>query len=490
MPGFDRRAAPPPDTKVLGFLPLLALVVGSVVGSGIFNSPADLGSKANPGWILVAWAITGLGIFSLVKIFQFIADRRADLEGGIYSYAREVAGEFVGFNSAYGYWWSALFTNLAYFFAIAKILSDYFPLLAANKWVAFFLTSILLWGYYVLIRAGIRTAGVANVVVTTLKLTPLLFVVGATVFLFNPTLFGDPFATVLNGTGAVASPWQQLSGSFGVMVFAFLGIEGAVVISNKARHARDVGRVTLTGFLLTLVIYVLVSTFTMGVAPAREIVHAASPLGAVMGYAGGNFGRHFLNFGFLFSVSGALLSWLLLTGETPYIAALRDHAFPKAFTRMNRRATPVFSLTVTMLITQVLLTLLYAGSTSPEIGAPGNTPLLQNLYFAAISLSVICSLLPYTLSALLGLRLARREGRTAPVVYAGLCLALFAGVFVAMAKYATAAVVIYATGIVIRLIVHRERRERVPLGERAFYAVMLAGTAVVAWFVGTGRLQF
>lgn len=490
MIGHEDRPGNPVNTKVLGFLPLLALVVGSVVGSGIFNSPADLGSRANPGWIMIAWAITGLGIFSLVRIFQYLADSRPDLEGGIYSYAREAAGEFKGFNSAYGYWWSALFTNLAYFFAIAKILSYYFPLLAANKWVAFSLTTALLWGYYILIRAGIRTAGAANVVITALKLTPLLFVVVVTIFMFRPELFGDPFATVLNGTGATAGPWQQLSGSFGVMVFTFLGIEGAVVISNKARNPRDVGRVTLLGFLLTLVIYVLVSTFTMGVAPAREIVNSPSPLGAVLGYAGGNFSRHFLNGGFLFSVAGALLSWLLLTGETPYIAAARDHAFPRAFARTNRRATPVYSLTVTMIITQALLLLLYAGSATAAIDAPGNTPLLQNLYAAAISLSVICSLLPYALSAVLGVRLARREGRLAPVVHAVICLTVFAGVFAASVRYAAAAVVIYATGAIVRVIVHRERGARFPRGELLFYAVMLAGSAVVTGLVAAGWLRF
>ncbi|MBE0664356.1 MAG: amino acid permease, partial [Candidatus Aminicenantes bacterium] len=134
------------ETRVLGFLPLLAVVVGAIVGAGIFNAPADLGRVANPGWIIVAWAITGIGMFSLARIFQYLALRRPELEGGIYSYAREAAGEFTGFNSAYGYWWSALFTNLAFFFAIAKILGLYFPFLSRSKWAAFALASALLWG--------------------------------------------------------------------------------------------------------------------------------------------------------------------------------------------------------------------------------------------------------------------------------------------------------------------------------------------------------
>ncbi len=478
------------NTRVLGFLPLLAVVVGSIVGAGIFNAPADLGRVANPGWIAVAWAITGLGMFSLAKIFQYLAARRPELEGGIYSYAREVAGEFTGFNSAYGYWCSALFTNLAFFFAIAKILGLYLPFLARDKWAAFVLASALLWGYAALIRAGIRTAGAANLAITLLKLVPLVFVALLSAFLFQPALVGDPFSEILKGTGAAAGSWRQLSASLGVMVFAFMGIEGGITISGKARRARDVGRAGLIGFLVTLVLYVAVSTLTMGAAPARDIVNAPSPLGAVLGGAMGGFGRHFLNFGFLFSVLGALLAWLLLTAEVPYSAAVRDNAFPRAFARVNIRATPVFSLAVTAAVSQLLLALLFLFTRSTDIAAGGNAPLLQSLYSGAISISVICGLVPYVLSALLGARQARRDGIAAPLAYAALSIALFAWMFAAMAKYTAAAVVVYASGLGLRLRVHRERRQRMPKGEAAFYAVMLAAGAVVLYFIIAGRIRF
>src|SRR4030042_4963235 len=172
------------NLKVLGIFPLLAVVIGSMVGSGIFNSPADLGNRANPGWIVIAWGITGFGFFALVRVFQYLADKRPDLSGGIYTYAREAGGEFAGFNSAYGYWWSILFANLAYFFAIPKILSEYLPVLASNKWTAFLLASVLLWSYHLLIMAGIKTAGITNGIITLIKLLPLVFVVFVALFYF------------------------------------------------------------------------------------------------------------------------------------------------------------------------------------------------------------------------------------------------------------------------------------------------------------------
>lgn len=478
------------ETRVLGFLPLLAVVVGSIVGAGIFNAPADLGRMANPGWIVVAWTITGVGMFSLAKIFKYLTDRRPELKGGIYSYAREVAGEFTGFNSAYGYWWSALLTNLAFFFAIAKILGLYLPFLARDKWAAFALASVLLWGYAALIWAGIRTAGAANLAITLLKLLPLVFVALLSAFLFKPELVGDPFSTTLKGTGAIANGWRQLGGSLGVMVFAFMGIEGGVAISGKARSARDAGRVGLIGFLITLVLYVAVSTLALGAAPASEIVNAPSPLGAVLGGAMGGFGRHFLNIGFLVSVLGALLAWLLLTAEVPYSAAVRDGAFPRAFARTNAGAAPVFSLAVTAAISQLLLALFFLFSRSSDIGASGNASLLQNLYFGAISISVICALVPYVLSALLGARQAWRDGSAAPLVYAALSIALFAFMFVSMAKYTAAAVVVYASGFAFRLRVHRERQQPLPRGERFFYTVLLAASIAIVILISRGRIRF
>lgn len=478
------------EIKVLGFLPLLALVVGSIIGAGIFNSPADLGSQANPGWILVAWAITGTGIFAMVRIFQYLSAKRPELEGGIYSYANEVAGEFVGFNSAYGYWWSSLLTNLAYLFAIPKILSHYIPQLRDNKWSAFVLASVILWGVYFLILAGIKIAGMANVVITVLKIAPLVFVIGVTVFMFKPSLMGNAFSTTLGASGAHVGFWKQINGSFGVMVFAFLGIESAVVISGKARSSKDVGRVTFLGFFIVLVIYVLVSTLTMGVVPAREIVRASSPLGALLGIAIGDFGRHFLNFGFLFSVMGAMLSWILLTAEIPYISAIRGGSFPKIFTRINRNATPVFSLSLTIAIIQGLLFLFYLFSESWDMSAVGNAPLLQNFYFAAISLTVACILLPYLLSSFLGIREASRSEKKNVVIFAGICILFLIWVFFAMIKYVAASVLIYSTGIVFRLLVHKGRGQGLPLKEAVFYLFMLLISGMIVYFVVSGFIRF
>ena len=142
------------------------------------------------------------------------------------------------------------------------------------------------------------------------------------------------------------------------------------------------------------------------------------------------------------------------------------------------------------IITQVVLILLYTFSTSADISAKGNAPLLQNLYFAAISLTVVCVLVPYLLSSVLGIKLALRQKARVPVVYAVLAIVFFLWVLVAMIKYAAAAVVIYTTGVIFRFFVHRQRKEKFPRGEIVFYAVMLVVSLVVAYFISKGQIQF
>jgi amino acid transporter len=141
-------------------------------------------------------------------------------------------------------------------------------------------------------------------------------------------------------------------------------------------------------------------------------------------------------------------------------------------------------------VTQAVLFLLCLFSRSADIAAPGNAPLLQNLYFGAISISVVCGLVPYLFSALLGARLAKKENERLPLLWAGLAMALFACMFAVMAVYTAAALVIYASGLPLRLYVHRERRQPLPRGEIIFYVLFLALSFMVLILVARGKIRF
>ncbi|KLO24116.1 basic amino acid/polyamine antiporter [Marinitoga sp. 1155] len=463
--------------KVLGLFALTMIVIGSMIGAGIFNSPADLGSVANPGAILIGWLITGFGVFSLAMVFQFLSYKKPELEGGIYSYAKEQFGEFVGFNSAWGYWWSALLGNIAFFAVIMKILSGYFPILEENKLIALIFSSIILWVYHFLIVSGIRTAGVTNAILTILKLIPLFLVAILSIFAFNPDLVKDIFfSTKLAATGETSSIFSQINNSFGTMLWAFIGIEGAVVLSNKAKSQKDVGKATVIGFLITLVIYISVSVFTMGVVPPAELVNSTSPLGTVLSKIMGKTGQYILDFGFLFSVFGALLSWLLLTAEIPYIASVKDNVFPKRFAEQNEHATPVFSLTITNIITQIFLLSLLSDT-------------LQNVYNTIFYIATTTILLPYLFSAIFGVKVASEEQSGLYKFFGWIAVIYTAWVIYAVGWiYIITALVIYSFGIFAYPIAKREKGESLTGTQKIIYSIMWIISIVVIILVVTGKL--
>ncbi|BBE30520.1 arginine:ornithine antiporter [Tepiditoga spiralis] len=466
------------NNKVLGLFALITLVIGSMIGAGIFNSPADLGSVANPGAIFIGWAITGFGVFSLAMVFYFLTMKKPELEGGIYTYAREQFGEFIGFNAAWGYWWAALLANIAFFAVIMKILSGYFPILETNKIYAFIFSSIILWIYHFLIISGIKTAGITNAVLTILKLIPLFIVAIFSLFAFKPDLVKEFFfSTTLASTGEYSSIWHQINNSFGTMLWSFVGIEGAVVLSNKAKSKKDIGKATIIGFLITLFVYVSVSTLTMGIVPVKELVSSTSPLGTVLKELIGPFGKYLLDFGFLISVFGALLSWLLLTSEIPFIASKTDNVFTKNFSKQNEHATPIFSLTITNILTQIFLLFLMSKT-------------LQGVYNTIFYISTTTLLLPYLTSSIFGANVAFKEKSGIFKFFSIVAIIYTIWVIYAVGiVYVLTAIVIYATGIFIYPKAKKERNLNLTKNEKLSYFIMDSIAVIVIIMVIFGKLS-
>ena len=186
--------------KKLGLSLLVALGVGSMIGGGIFNSPTDLIGKANPQAVIIAWVVGGLGVAFLALVFQMLANKRPELTGGIFTYAKEGFGEFIGFNSAWGYWLSAWLGNVAFFILIFKtfnsLVGDMKPI------VSFLLASALLWGIHYVQMNGVKSAGIINAVATVAKIIPLLMVVIFGLLIFKSGTFNVPnWKTILASTG-------------------------------------------------------------------------------------------------------------------------------------------------------------------------------------------------------------------------------------------------------------------------------------------------
>src|SRR5690606_18747574 len=154
---------------------LIAMVVGSMVGAGIFSLPSVFARSTGPQGSLVAWAIAGVGMLTLAMVFQFLARRRPELDSGIFIYAKKGFGPYVGFLAAMGYWTAACLGNVSYFVVFKATLGALFPIFGDGDTLpAVLVSSVLLWATHFGILRGIKQAAGMNTVVTIAKIVPIL----------------------------------------------------------------------------------------------------------------------------------------------------------------------------------------------------------------------------------------------------------------------------------------------------------------------------
>lgn len=343
----------------LSVLALTAMVVGSMVGAGVFQLPARFASQTGVYGALIAWAIAGTGMLTLAFVFQMLAVRKPQLDNGVYVYARAGFGVYPGFLSAIGFWASACAGNAFYWVLIMTTISQLFPELAdvfgkGDTWPAFFVSVAAVWGYYFLIRRGVKEAAWINSIVTVAKLAPLALFLVLAIFFFD----GAVFAANLTGGYDVAggqSLFQQVQGTMLITVFVFLGIEGASVYSRYAKRREDVGTATVLGFLSVLALFASISILSYGILPKGEIAGLPQPsVGGVLEAAVGPWGGVFIRLGLIVSVLGAYLAWQLLAADVMYAAA-KDKDMPSRFAKLNSQQVPQVAVFWTSVMVSAIL---------------------------------------------------------------------------------------------------------------------------------------
>src|SRR5262245_26078637 len=227
----------PEETKKFPLMTLAAMVVGSMVGAGVFSLPRNFAQATGVFGAMIAWAIAGTGMLMLALVFQTLAVRKPDLDAGVYAYAKAGFGDYLGFFSAFGYWASACVGNVTYWVLIKSTLGAAIPAFGeGNTIIAIVISSVGIWAFHYLILRGVKEAAGINKIVTVAKIIPLLvflvvvgFAVNAGVFRANLSGGNAP------GTGGVFS---QVMATMLVTVFVFQGVEGATVYSRYARKDR------------------------------------------------------------------------------------------------------------------------------------------------------------------------------------------------------------------------------------------------------------
>jgi arginine:ornithine antiporter / lysine permease len=461
---------------------LVALVIGSMVGSGVFSLPQNMATGAGPLAILIGWAITAVGMLALVFVYQSLAVRKPDLDAGPYAYAKAGFGPFIGFNSAWGYWISAWVGNVSYAVIVFSALSYFFPAFGdGNTWQAVLGASILLWLIHILILAGIRQAAIVNVIVTVAKIAPIVLFVGIVAVSFKLDVWSLDFSGLGNvDLGSVAT---QVKSTMLVTLWVFIGIEGASVFSGRAERRRDIATATVLGFFTCLALYALVSLLSLGILSQPELAALKNPsMAGVLEAVVGPWGAIVINIALVVSVVGAFLSWTLLAAEIPHAAA-QDGTMPKFFGRESDRGVPSTSLLITNLLVQGFLVI---------------TLFAQSTYQALFYIASTAILIPYIFSGAYAAKLAitgegygAGERRSWPLL-AGLLATVYGGwlVYAAGPAYLFMCAILFAPGIVFYVWARREADQRVFHPVEILLAAALASLGVVAAYsIWTGAIS-
>ncbi len=368
--------------RKLGLVALTALVVGSMIGGGVFGLPANMSSVAAAGPVLISWIITGVGIIALAFVYQNLALRRPDLNAGVYSYARAGFGDFLGFNSAWGYWISVLLGNVSYAVLFFSALSILFPVFGnGNNWQSILGASIFVWFINALVLRGVKQAAMVNIITTITKLVPIIVFVIAVIIGFKVNIFRLDFWGEENP--ALGSILNQVKNTMLITLWVFIGIEGATVISARAKKRSDIGKATIIGITGALTIYILVSLLSFGVMTQPEIAVLKQPsLGEVLQIVVGPWGLVLISAGLIISLGGAYLAWSLLAAEIPHAAA-KDGIMPAVFARENSKGSPASSLWITNGLIQLFLIItLFAHGTYQSLFLVASTAILLPYFFS------------------------------------------------------------------------------------------------------------
>ena len=457
-------------------VPLLAsLVMGSMVGAGVFSLPSAFAGTAGGTGALAAWAIAGTGMLLLALVFQRLAVARPELDSGIVAYAKAGFGPYVGFFSAFGYWAAACIANVTYWVLVSSTLGALVPALGdGGTWAAFALGSVGLWAFHLVIARGMTQAAVLNAVTTVAKFVPLLMFVALVAF---GGFSWDVFRDNLAGGAELGGIADQVRSTMLVTVFVFLGVEGASVYSRYARRREDVGRATVLGFLSVLTLFVVVTMLSYGVLPREELAALDQPSAAgVLEAAVGTWGAWLIGGGLLVSVLGAYLSWTLLATEVLFEAASQEDA-PRFLARTSARGVPIAALAATSLVTQLFLLV---------------SRFSEDAFGFSLDLTSALAIIPYLLTAGFGLRQALADrGRRATVIAVGALAYTVYLVYAMGLAYALIALLVYAPASVLYVWARRERGIRVfSRGEAVLCAATLLGAiaAIVALAQGVVTL--
>ncbi|HDR0634981.1 basic amino acid/polyamine antiporter [Pasteurella multocida] len=428
------------SNKKIGLLSLTALVLSSMIGSGIFSLPQNMAEVAGAQALVIGWIITGIGIIFLGLSFFFISRLRPELDGGIYTYAREGFGDLVGFLSAWGYWLCATIGSVGYlvvaFEGIGLFTDSPNRIIFAqgNTIFAFLGSSLVVWLVHWLITRGVKEAAFLNLLATFVKAFPLVLFIVLAAWFFSPETFNhDIQATNLNH-----SITDQVKNTMLITLWVFVGVEGAAVLSAHAKKRSDVGLATVLGIVIALILYVAITVLSLGILPREMIANMPNPsMAGLLEHMIGSSGKIIITACLIVSVLASYISWTMYSAEVPYRGA-QNGAFPKILNKINENDTPINSLWFTNLVVQFCLVLVLMTGKS---------------YNALLLISTSMILVPYFLIGAYLLKLSIQQNSAWYIKLTGVLASIY-GVWILYAAgldHLLLSILLYVPGIGIYL---------------------------------------
>ena len=461
---------------------LTAMVVGGMVGAGIFSLPRTFANATGPLGAVIAWLIAGTGMYMLARVFQALAERRPDIDAGVYAYAREGFGDYPGFLSAFGYWIGSCIGNVSYWVLIKSTLGAFFPVFGdGNTVIAIVVASIGIWLFHFLILRGVQQAAAINKIVTIAKVIPIMVFILLLIFAFKI----DLFSFNMYGGDLTVGLFEQVKATMLVTVFVFIGIEGASVYSRFAKERSDVGKATILGFIIVTTLMVLVTLLPYAVLQRADIAGVRQPsMAAVLESVVGPWGAIFVSVGLLVSVLGAYLAWALICAEVMF-AAGKSKDMPKAFARVNKNNVPSVALWTTSIIIQLIVITTYWS---------------RDAFSLMLNLTSATTLIPYLFVAAYGLMIAQRgetydkrpEERQRDLIIASVAVlyTLFM-IYAGGLKFILLSAILFAPGTVLYFIARREQGKPVfaKTSDWVTFGVILAAGIYGVYGLSTGAIS-
>jgi len=387
----------------------MALIVGSIIGVGIFNLPTSL---AFYGPItLVSMALTTVGALVLAVLFASLS-RRLPADGGPYAYARVAFGNGYGFANAWSYWITAWAGNAA--IAVGWVLYvEHFINTGHNKLFSVLLVLVGLWIPAAINLSGVKNMGSVQMITTIVKFVALAFMSTVGLFYIKSANF-TPWN--VSKESAIAA----IGGGMAIALFSYLGVETAAVAAAKVRNPdRNIPRATILGTTATAVVYLLSLTAVFGIVPTAKLASATAPFSdAANTMFGGTWAGNILAIAVIISGFGALNGWTMICAEMP-LAAAKDGLFPEQFKRMSKNGVPPYGIIASTVLASIAMIINYLGSSGATV------------FTTLVLMTGITAAIPYAFSALAQLKWRWIDQRTmhTPRFLRDMIVALLALVF-------------------------------------------------------------